>query len=301
MRPLTAGQILDNTFRLFRENFATLFLLTLLLPGLIYVVYELLITYISNGFVRHIVSLLYSAVFYIVVYPLFSGLVTLCARRHMEGEKLTLKNLFRCGEPYMNKYMRTNLCLIVVVFGAVLLLSVISFFVFSVTGAMLSFDIGQLTGITIVMIIIMVLFAVAFSSLLLWLPLVYPVICYENVSGFKAVGRAITLGFHKFWRLWGVMILFCFLFMIILVGVMSVVLLLTGVFGAGLYIELWLENSFVDIGFSIVYQVFTPLVMIIYVWLYKDLRARLEGNDLVLVTETETASPAPLDNAYVTQ
>jgi hypothetical protein len=121
---------------------------------------------------------------------------------------------------------------------------------------------------------------------LIWIPLLFPVIEFERIQNIAAIKRAIALAYRKMWRVVGIILLLTLIYMVVYLALFALIML-----GALLFQPEYadFEALFMTSGFVVFNNLLAVLLMPLFpllgVWLYFDIRARVDGDDLALPLE----------------
>jgi len=320
LKPMTVGGILDQAFSIYRRNFIAILgfsalisgLFNLLIivmnrslspPGLMSDPWELLIQGIRSGdFEGFMVSLpdpalgvdealqtmlvsfltmIMGVLGYIFVEPFVQGGIIHITSQALHGVAVDLSGAFRATGKRYGKLIATSLSLIAYYIGISIIGGMIVL-LFLVPGIVMGIFAGEnLSGGTIALLIVLLvvfllvllIFAVISHSLI---ALVYPVVIAEGSFHFNAIGRSIKLVWKKFWKVFGLTALVYLLAYAIIaaMGVLS--------FGIALFSPI--PAVFQEVLTLLISALVLPIIHITVTLLYYDLRIRLEGYDLEVMT-----------------
>ena len=295
VKPMTIGQILDNSFRSYRENFVAILTFTLLLQG----VTALFITLFPiigeqtdhSSMFRAIIFPLYLVYFFLFI-PVYNGGMTRCVTNQMQGIQPSFKDLLNQFTQLAGKFVSTNAMMILIVFLMLIVFFIIIAFlstiIIAVTGlSFFSFN-SAVTGAGLVVTIIIATLAIIllFFLVWIWVTLLYPIVEYENLRNMAAVNRAISLAYRKPWRMLGAVLSFYLIYFVIYLGSLVLIGFVEYMFHTGEtdWIML-LESTGVIVLYNLVSVLVAPLYPLFCVWLYHDIHARVDGLDLTLTLD----------------
>ena len=296
-RPMTTGQILDNTFRSYRENFGAILTFTLLFQGVIMLILSVITLLTELSEYASLLFFLAPSMYGIYMFlfmPVYFGGVTHSVHCQLQGTKLSFKDLLKQFTPLVNKYASTNalfiLALFILFLGFTIIMTalIVSLTVIPSNPQLLFFSAltaepsaGMIAVFLLPLIIIMFLLV-----FLTWAPLLFPIVEFENIRNWAAIKRAISLAFRKIWRVLGIICLFGFIYLAINMAFIALttvwVLFLPG--GAQNFDSALFSAGFVLL-YNMIYLIQAPLLPIFGVWLYLDICPRVGGEDLSLVLE----------------
>jgi len=290
-QPMTVSQVLDNTFRSYRKNFGAIITFTLLFQGSIMLLISLLpilAEILYSDALLFLLPFIYLAYVFFLL-PIFFGGITRFVSSDIQGTKLSLGDMLGSIKELFSKFTSTNAILILVVILIVIAFVIVLSMLFGIiiAGAGLSLmSINEMAAstITIVLVLVMLIITIALMVIVwLWVYMVYPVVEYEGLRNWKAIGRAIKLAYSKVWRVLGIILLFGLIYLLIALALFALLALATYAFQSGSIDWLLLLESTAFLLLSNLLSVFlAPLVPVLSVWLYRDIRARVDGDDLAL-------------------
>lgn len=255
LKPLTVSQILDNTFRVYKNNFAAIMIFSAAIGGFFILITSLL-TWQSmpsgifsdslGGLLQDpdmfsspefntilddiwpqmlmfqgLIGLL-SIISAIFINPLIHGGIINIAYHDIKGERLDYQTGLRSTLKKYWNLVTTGLALIpyyIVVFIVIMIVVVILLIPLIFLGIAMS---GEPTGGIIAGFILMLFIFIVgiiilslFSNILI--VFVYPVVIAEKNYNFKAIGRSFKLVMKNFWRV---------------IGINFVILLIVGIIGS---------------------------------------------------------------------
>lgn len=300
MRPMGAGSILDQSFKIYRANFVNIIMFSLVLGGSVQLIISLLNSggalldpgpllagiiqggdpadwldslYYNAGssFLGSFLSLLQ----FILVTPLVTGGVTFITLAVCHGDDgKSGGSWFSRVTPYYGKLIGTALALFVIMFViafAFILVVMLITFAMMGTGA----GGGAYTAYIFLITLLMIAMVIVLSMISI---LYYPVAIHEGRFGFRALGRSWFLLRKKFWKIMGVNILAGLIIMVLqwALGV---------VWG-------FLPRVLATVGTVATGALTSPVYLIIAVLLYLDIRMRVEGYDLQVRASSMGQQPA---------
>jgi len=269
LRPLEIGDILDETFRMYRRNFIVLaglsMIFTIPLAALSGYGYFALFNFAASqatsassgdlsGFYTALVPLAIGTVVNLLVLPFLYGSVSYAACQSAMGRPVTMWTAIRGS---FKRYLQVALFYILI-------------------------------GL---MIIAFCLFPLWFWILVGWIT-VLPVMFIENVGLFAAMGRSWRLVQGRWWRTF---------FILFLMYVLTVVI--SAALGAFFYLAEALMSIFLSAYLALaIYEgvvvlanaLINPIFLIAMVLIYFDLRVRKEGLDLFQLAQQVTSAPPAL-------
>ena len=286
-QPLTIGQILDNTFRSYRENFASLFSYTLLYQGIFILIISLypLLLQANNSFLFWLILILLYLLYAFIIIPVFYGGVvhdTLHQLQHEEA--LSFQQLLKLFPSLRKMFVSTNALMILIVTIFVFVFGLIMAVIVFMTASAFTLGVAEQGIIVFVISIVITLLMLVF---LLWVPLLFPAVEIEKLRNFSAIKYVMKITYRKFGRVLAVLILLAFIYTVIYMGLLALT-------SAGMYLfqsggfdwEALTTSVWFVIFYSLISVLLAPLFPILCTWLYLDVRARVEGGDLVLALET---------------
>jgi len=269
LRPLEIGDILDETFRMYRRNFIVLaglsMIFTIPLAALSGYGYFALFNFAASqatstspgdlsGFYTALVPLAIGTVVNLLVLPFLYGSVSYAACESAMGRPVTMWTAIRGS---FKRYLQVALFYILI-------------------------------GL---MIIAFCLFPLWIWILVGWIT-VLPVMFIENVGLFAAMGRSWRLVQGRWWRTF---------FILFLMYVLTVVI--SAALGAFFYLAEALMSIFLSAYLALaIYEgvvvlanaLINPIFLIAMVLIYFDLRVRKEGLDLFQLAQQVTSAPPAL-------
>lgn len=264
--PLSAGQMLDRAFRLYRRNF--LLLISVFAPIQIVSSMLLLFQTVDNVAIATLASVLGSLVSSVLAF-LGTAALAIAVLHIQSGEKVTV------GQVYSLAQEKIGILLIALIASIVAGLALTIWWVAGII-------VGWISGMG------MLLF---FSTCVT--PLIVIIVTAEDVDGFKALRRAWDLTRRRFWPTFGYTLLVTILAQIIVVGpIMLAAVAGVITFGEQSEILIYLQS----LASLVVGVIYTPFQVIAYIMLYLDLRVRTEGLDI----EMQAAEQAELPKSPLT-
>jgi len=285
--PMRFVEVLDRTFRIYRENFVTVIILAaavtipITLLGTVIREYQPDITTTSNNYSY---SSSYSSSYQNEVFAwwgililvmllnfflqgvLLNGIVTYIASESHLGRKITIAEAFSAAKSRLGV-----LALALFVFGIIVggLALVVTF-----------------TGI---MCFIPLLFmpAVLYFGLLIYF-FIFPVMMLERVGVFQGINRSIALGKIKFWRVLGFFFSLWLISLIISIAFEVLVILAVGTTS-------YQTNPWYIVLNTIMSAFVAPILPIGFTVMYYDIRVRFEGLDFAFMLTKTQSSPRPAD------
>jgi hypothetical protein len=320
LRPMTVGGILDRTFSVYRKNFIAilgfsalisgLFNLIILVvsqiltpPGMISDPWELLIQGIRSGdfegfmagipepgpgvgealqmMLVSVLTMIMGVIGYIFVEPFVQGGIIHITSQALHGVSMDLSEAFRATRKRYGQLIATSLSLIAYYIGVSIIGGVI-LLIFVVPGVVMGIFAGQnpsggmialLIVLFILFLLVVLAFAVISNSLIAF---VYPVVVAEGSFHFNAIGRSIKLVGKKFWKVFGVTAL-VYLLSYAIIAAMGILIFVIAVLSP-------VPSVFQEVLTLLISALVLPIVHIAVTLLYYDLRIRVEGYDLEVLT-----------------
>lgn len=265
LRPLSTGQILDTSLKIFTSHWWTFMRIVLYVVAPLELVSALILgTALDAGDDADALSDGDTAV--VIGAALVAGLFAIVE------QVLAASSCYRAvTDAYMGRTpdWSTSLGFAVRRLGPVLWVTVLALF-FTVLG---------LVGLIVGAIFLGVAFSVA-----------VPVLVGEDIRGFSALKRSYRLVKGRWWSTFGVLLLST-----LLAGIVAAIIagILAGILGAGIDTESLGGSLFVQSIANIVASVITiPFAAAVLVVLYFDLRVRKEGLDIELLAGGRDSPPA---------
>ena len=313
LRPKSIAAILDNTFRLYRRNFAAICLFGLLIGGLGQLITQLIQILLVGGTPVTEYQNLLSAYGNMLsgygnpyfgnfgaVYQDFGAILgasTIMMLLNMIVNIFVTSFVIGGIVGIAAGYAHGNTAKPAVWFGSAgrrygrltltgfarLLFNGISYAALSI-GALIIFAVVFLAAFYSLAISVIGMLAVILAVVVLasWPELFFPVAIVENKYGFQGIGRAFSLFFKNFWRMSGLLILVWLITLIInlplsLIPTILPLLGLTdpGLISAGVYWGSVILSVLVG-------ALTTPVLPIATTLIYLDIRVRREGYDIAL-------------------
>lgn len=298
MRPMDIGSIIDRTFKLYRNNFSSFILFSLLIGGTATLIISLanlgagafntnsalgsLYSGLADGesFLdafsefsaasqsgSPVLSTVLSLLMSVFVTPFVTGgivVITLSACNVRNGES---GGYFSQVKKIYPKLIGTQFAMtaVAILFFIVLMIPVVIILVVVAIGSAGSGS-GVAYIITVIVVVLAVVLATVFSIPFFWL--IFPVAIHENKFGFKPVGRTWSLFRRKFWKSIG---------LVLLTSIM--IYALSAVVGI---IVAFLPPILNVILTTAITALLTPVSYIAVTLLYLDIRMTVEGYDLEL-------------------
>jgi hypothetical protein len=336
LRPLSFGTIIGSSFRVMRRNPAPTFGLSVLLYGLITIVFVAVIgavfafsfsrvdsaldedqfDIVAGSLGLIMLSFLVPVGLSVIATSILQGIISLEVARATIGERLTVRGLFRLARGKLGALVGWSMLLTAAVVVYLVIATVASLAVFAVFGAGIAStgsQTGDMLGAVLVAMLLTFLVGLAFSVLAAWLgtklALVPSVIMLERATLGVAMARSFSLTRGFFWKTFGVQALI----VVIVNTAANIVSIPVSFIGT---IVMTLVNPLGDSETLIVTVVIMYLVlgvMAVFVGavglvmqsastalIYIDIRMRKEGLDLELISWVESASAGarPAENPY---
>jgi hypothetical protein len=279
LRPLDYGEIFNEAFDLYKQNF----LLFFGIGAVVYLPYGLLSGLLSGSNLTEGLLTLGSL---LPIFAAYGAVVKALADRYL-GEPVTIGGAWRYLLQRLLPYMLTWL---IVLF---LMSLVLAAFVLAVVYA--SENRGMASAVLIILLaVVLVLFAS------LWLAFLPSVMIVEDRFYRDAVRRSGQLAAGNWWRIFVV----SFFTGLVTYGAMIVVVVIFSLFtglgtvlvgqtgGAAASPETWGAMAAMQILYGVLQAILTPVTALAFVLLYFDVRVRREGYDVELLAREMADSPA---------
>jgi len=329
LEPISTGDIIDRSVRLYRKNFGMLILIVavpsiLAYAGTLMSVYGYLTTVIGNNepSILNIFLMLIGYFILYVIWPfmylmMFGGMVRAVADHIMLGNAITLRGTVKLIKGRVGQLILAGLLLLVlsgVAFFALYIVLVVVAILLSVVFAALASAVpGWVLGTFVTLVIIaaaagLFVLALAVIARLMFIP---HAIMIEGLNAGSALSRSFNLGKGNWYKVLGITLFDYFVTFSTAMAFFVIVLLiayLVGLFTITNENE-WLK--WIGIGWTFVAQLSsiltTPILAITSTLLYFDSRVRKEAYDIELIVRRITAltpvSPAapvmPVQPAFV--
>jgi len=317
LRPMSVGEILDNTFKIFGRNLLSILVFSAVIGGVFDIISGLITyqmmpapmsmannswidllenpdiapeivpydfgEYISQFFAFQGVVILLAIISGVFIQPFVQGGIINIAYNDAKGQKLTIGQGLTATLKKLGKLILTSLSLIpyYIAVGIVLVIVAVIFLIpVILSGTVMSNDPtgGRIAGFIFMLFIAIVIMAALVILSGLFISFTYHGAAIEDVCGFSAIGRSFKLVGKKFWRVLGVSLL-----IYLIVGI--IVLLLTFISGVTALVSPNRMLANFSIGFIITAFV-TPIIYIATTLLFLDIKARVEGTqeqELIIV------------------
>jgi len=314
LKPMNLGNILDYTFRVYRNNAKTILAYSVLISGLFSVAILLLSNAIAptpsvpnpfsgiiealrtgnwslirpqnpeiynaaNSALAETIRFISSIINLIFIYPFVQGGISRTASRYFHGYADDMGTSFRQTRNIFGKLIATTMAIIA--YG---ILIAFCFFITIIFPIIIIFSIfDSLAGTKGFLVLFLLLIFFILLMLLTIIPIifisfVFPVAVSENTFGFKAIGRSMRLVQKSFWRTLGITIL---------IGLLSYALSLAAESILGIILVLSPNIGFLQqIVNVLLTALITPVSYIAVTLLYLDTRIRLEGYDIQLMSSS---------------
>lgn len=254
IKAMTVGEILDNTFKLFKDQFKS-YMSIVLIAALITLglgIFALILYYLF-GQIAAVISMVITLILAIGVYMAMVGGVIKKASEQISGREISGMEALQFGKSKLwVLFLGMLLYSIVIAFGGILLL---------IPGIYLAVSCG----------------------------LFMQIVTIEEIGAWSALKRSRELISGSWWRCFGIMFLIT-----ILVSILSVLVQLPVLVAIKLIFGQSMFGEIVRIIFDVcVSSLITPLSLIAATLLYYDLRVRKENLDLQMMVNdlTDTNNP----------
>lgn len=311
LRPMTIGDILDYSFRVYRRYFTVIFLFSLLLTGMFNLVsmgvmeqatpfslfsnsFEQLVDLISGDFFNAepaydvdifdpgmLVQMMLSGLLMLVLFgvqmvmiePFVLGGIIGITQRYMEDREVDILVPFKASWSRFGRLIATALCLIL--YWILVLIAMVLVFTLLIMPFMMLSPMMSSAGIVFSIILgILFLFLLLFiiAVVVSFASLTYPVVMMEPRFHFDALTRSFQLIRRQFWKS---------------IGVVVLIYLLTSIVSSSLNVGFsalitfaggpWILHSILQ---SVVTALVNPVIHISLTLFYFDTRIRTEGLDI---------------------
>lgn len=239
--PLSLSGRVDNTFTLFFSRFLPMFLVSLIFVGISTVLTSIIsqeafsLSEFSTWMQDYLTESLYSpeqiysgisgqlsdmvssyfrnggalsmainTIASLLLTPFAYGVIAVIAAARVRGESLSFGGGISAALSYYGKLVLTNLCSLLVVLGAVIAV-MLGFILLVILLAMLAAASSALY-IFLLFILSLAVFILV-SAITFTAPMAHVVVVTEGLGYFKAVGRAWSMMFSRFWHNYGTILL----------------------------------------------------------------------------------------------
>ncbi len=272
LSPRTVVQLIDRTFRIYRDNFLLFIVLlaVVAIPSAL-VVQAVNYSYATSRLLRtaatdYTVVLLLIGLVQFVLTSLVNGIITFTTSEHLLGRKLPFAEVFAAVRRRLWPLVGSIILVVVLLIGVVIALY---------AGAFVCRG-GILLAVPPLLYIGM---AVYFFLV--------PVMILENVGASRGINRSMKLAKERFWPVFG-----------LAVGIYVITLIVNAALGTGLDLVLDAANLNYSVVAVLAGQVLAlltaPILPIGLTVMYYDTRIRLEGLDLALLA-LDVPNPRPSD------
>ncbi|MBK8901448.1 MAG: hypothetical protein IPM53_09715 [Anaerolineaceae bacterium] len=286
LRPLSIGELLDRTFRLFRKHFLTFVLIAVIMQlpvAILQVASTLLVNNFAfdptaqNPFLNTdllaptiLVSLAIGFASFIITQVGTAALTQAVSDSYL-GRTVSFDNAFsRMGNTW---------------FTLILASIVAGLFIFGLTIPVILGSFIPCLGFLVAIVGFFFIGAIA-SILISLLP---PVVVLERASVIDAVKRAWALSKLRFWWVLGYLLVLTLLTVIIIIGPAAVIGLVLGVVLSDMSV---LVQNIVQQSVTLVLSaIFLPIRIAAITLMYFDLRIRFEGFDLMVLASAKQSVP----------
>jgi hypothetical protein len=282
LRPMGAGEILDGAIRLYRDNFASLILITAAIYIPAYTVGQALTGLLpmppgDYGQLLRFTGGFGSALLFLLGYPLGSGALAYAVSEYLLGRPVALRDVLRGVRGWLPPLagavgVSAALILGIVTFSMVLVLAMF----LSIGLPRLATQTGAAFGATLAVLTIGAASVPLVTIFIRWQ--LFPQAVVLERSGIRgALARSWSLTAGSFWRLLSTMSLLTVLVEVVRVAIAGIgVAAMTLAFGRSLETVAWLGQS----TYTLTGVVLEPVRMAAMTLIYYDLRIRREGFDL---------------------
>lgn len=308
LRPMSIGEILDNTFKIYGRNLLSILVFSAVIAG-VFGIISGLITYqmmpaslsmannswmdllknpdmapaiepndfkdfIPQFFAFQGVTILLAIINSVFINSFVQGGIIDVTYKDIKGQRQTLGQGLRSTLKKFGKLILTSLSLIPYYIGVgivLIILTVIFVVPLIVSGAAMSNDPtgGRIAGFVFMLFITIVIMTALAILSSLFVTFTYQSTTIEGVSGFSAIGRSFKLVGKKFWRVLGITLL-----IYLIVGI--IVLVLTWISRITALVSPNPMLADFSMGF-IITAFITPISYIATTLLFIDIKARVEG------------------------
>ena len=330
LRPLSLGVILGSSFRVMRRNPAPTFGLSVLLYGVVTIVFAVVFgglfalalsrtasasyedqnDILAGGVALVVISLLVPVALATAATGVLQGIISLEVARATLGEKLRIRGLWRLAKGRIGPLIGWSLLLTGAITLFLVIASTVTVAVFVAAGT------GSGGGAVVVLagVLLTMVFVLGFAVLAVWLgtklSLVPSVIMLERLTLRQSMARSWSLTTNNFWRTFGIQLLIN-----VIVGAASSVIstpisLIGGiasvVINPNMDPEVFAATTIVIYAISGIVSVVVGAIGLVMqsagvALIYIDIRMRKEGLDLELLhyVEAKQAGTAGVDNPYL--
>ncbi|GEM_PF-330313 len=309
LEPMSAGDVIDRSVRLYRRNFAPLLsivaipsLVGYLASTMIWFGYsQLVLGSVENGgevaptagsIVMLIAGIILYPIWIFVLFFTISGLVRVVGDHLMLGESITFRKCFAAARSRLGDIFLMCLLSLAILAGLYTIFSFIFFFVAIVVAFLLGATVSSglppwFVGIvTAVLAMAVIAIGIAIALMILSRVIFIPqIVMIEGQSAGSAFSRAMQLGKGNWYKL-GAIVLFTYF-----VSLSLLTALLLPLLGVLYFLDILSVEIFFGSGWNIVYTSFSqlssllclPIWFICFTLLYFDSRVRKEAYDLELL------------------
>ncbi|MFN8531602.1 MAG: hypothetical protein U0670_23605, partial [Anaerolineae bacterium] len=286
LRARTVLEILDATFRLYRENFVALITLSAVVLIPITIIQFVLDPSAANASLQSAASSgtrnaaalnsamgtvcfssLISAVLSLIQVTVINGMVVKISSEGIFGRRLTLGQAWQAAQPHLYRMAS-------------------AYFLFYIVLVALSMAIGvgsALCPVLLVLFAIVVYLAITIGAML------PPVVMLEGMRGNEAFRRTVAVARPRFWQM---ILLYVLIAVITTVLSLALTALLVAVLVSGGRSGVSVQQQAIATGLSTLINIFIlPITPIAMTFLYYDVRVRTEGLDLALQALGPDARP----------
>jgi hypothetical protein len=292
LRPMSAGEILDGSFQLYRRHFAVFFLTAMAAYAPVALVYA------ATGMQQWLLDPDAGAVAGALAAVLLMGVATSVA---WAGIAVQFGSAVS-GEPVrVSAGLRRGVLALLPLFGLALLMYLLLFALmapaFLITGAA-AVAVGMvLSGSVVATVVTFILMGVGMAAVLFWwgsiAALTLPALAIERRGPIGAIKRAFTLAKGARMRIVGLSLLAWLIIMLPTLGTLTMFGMASTLWDPAAVVTLTTTQLYVQhVSTTLVNALTTPYVVGVLVLLYYDRRVRREGYDVELAAAALSSTSA---------
>lgn len=317
LRPMSIGEILDNTFKIYGRNLLSILVFSAVIAGVFSIIsglitYQMMPTsmpmvnsswmdllenpdmapaigpndlrdFIPQFFAFQGVMILLAIINVVFIKPFVEAGIINVTYKDIKGQRQIVAQGLRSTLKKFGKLILTSLSLIPYYIGVAIVLVILTILFFIplvLSGVAMSSDptSGRIAGFAFLLFIAIVIMAALAILSGLFVIFTYHGATIEDVSGFSAIGRSFKLVGKKFWRVLGVSLLI-YLIVGIIVLALTFITRITALFSP--------NPMLADFSMGFVITAFiSPINYIATTLLFIDIKARVEGTrgqELIIV------------------